>query len=174
MNYLGIDPGLKGGFVVIDDQSRIVSMAKMSTAHDGKRNAVDPAGVWAIYLDAYYDAYSGLWRRRSSDYAGGVLLVAALEKIVAFQMGRTSALNYGEGAGFLKMGLVAAGIPYELVTPQRWKKSLGIPAGSPKPFSVTKALQLFPTAELTKKDDGLADALLMAEWLRRTRTGQDA
>ena len=168
MNYLGIDPGLKGGFVVIDDQSRIVSMAKMPTAHDGKRNAVDSVGVWAIYRDVNRFAWSGI-----SDISV-TPVVAALEKIVAFQMGRTSALNYGEGAGFLKMGLVAAGIPYELVTPQRWKKLLGIPAGSPKPFSVTKALQLFPTAELKKSDDGLADALLMAEWLRRTRTGQDA
>lgn len=168
MQYFGIDPGLKGGFVVIDDKSHIISMHKMPIAHDGKRNAIDPAGVWTIYCAVRGYAYLGI-----SDLSQ-LNLVAALEKIVAFQMGRTSALNYGEGAGFLKMGLVAAGIPYELVTPQRWKKTLGIPAGSPKPFSVTKALQLFPDAELTKKDDGLADALLMAEWLRRTRTGQDA
>jgi crossover junction endodeoxyribonuclease RuvC len=168
MNYLGIDPGLKGGFVVIDDQSKIVSMSKMPTAHDGKRNAIDPLFVWQIYRAVHQHAYMGI-----SDISQ-LNLFAALEKIVAFQMGRTSALNYGEGAGFLKMGLVAANIPYELVTPQRWKKALGIPSGSPKAFSVTKALQLFPSADLKKSDDGLADALLMAEWLRRARTGQDA
>jgi crossover junction endodeoxyribonuclease RuvC len=51
---------------------------------------------------------------------------------------------------------------------------MGIPGGADKDASRLMAQQLFPTlvSELKrKKDHGRADAVLLAEWLRRQREG---
>ena len=56
--------------------------------------------------------------------------------------------------------------PWHLVTPQAWKKSLKLT--SDKQQSLDMARQLWPTAPLDRqKDNGRAEALLLAEWLRR-------
>jgi len=56
--------------------------------------------------------------------------------------------------------------PWMLVTPQKWKKEMGLTAD--KNESLEMARKLWPNAPLTRKmDNGRAEALLMAEWLRR-------
>ena len=56
--------------------------------------------------------------------------------------------------------------PWMLVTPQKWKKELGLT--SDKDLSLNMARELWPDAPLARKmDNGRAEALLMAEWLRR-------
>jgi hypothetical protein len=56
--------------------------------------------------------------------------------------------------------------PWHLVTPQKWKKDMGLT--SDKNESLTMARELWPNAPLTRKmDNGRAEALLMAEWARR-------
>ena len=53
-----------------------------------------------------------------------------------------------------------------MVTPQRWKKDMGL--DSDKDLSLTSARLLWPEASLyRKKDNNRAEALLLAEWLRR-------
>jgi hypothetical protein len=53
-----------------------------------------------------------------------------------------------------------------LVTPQKWKKDMGLT--SDKDLSLAMARELWPTAPLSRKmDNGRAEALLMAEWLRK-------
>jgi hypothetical protein len=53
-----------------------------------------------------------------------------------------------------------------MVTPQKWKKDLKL--DSDKNKSLALARELWPLAPLErKKDNGRAEALLMAEWLRR-------
>jgi len=56
--------------------------------------------------------------------------------------------------------------PWMLVRPQKWKKDMGLT--SDKAESLDMARELWPAAPLTrKKDNGRAEALLIAEWLRR-------
>ena len=56
---------------------------------------------------------------------------------------------------------------WHIVSPQRWKKAMGV--SQDKDSSLTLARELWPNAPLTrKKDHGRAEALLIAEYLRRT------
>jgi crossover junction endodeoxyribonuclease RuvC len=56
--------------------------------------------------------------------------------------------------------------PWHMVTPQTWKKALKL--SSDKQQSLDLARELWPSAPLArKKDNGRAEALLLAEWLRR-------
>ena len=75
--------------------------------------------------------------------------------------------------------LVAIGARYVEPTPHAWKKALGLPKRSGKERkqgkedAVVLATQLFPGINLTpgKKrvpHDGMADAVLIAEYARRT------
>jgi crossover junction endodeoxyribonuclease RuvC len=53
-----------------------------------------------------------------------------------------------------------------LVRPRAWKKDMGLTAD--KDESLSMARELWPDAPLArKKDNGRAEALLIAEWLRR-------
>jgi crossover junction endodeoxyribonuclease RuvC len=55
----------------------------------------------------------------------------------------------------------------EMVLPQAWKKAIGVTADKEK--SLVMARSLFPDAMLTlKKHHGRAEALLIAEYARRT------
>ena len=53
-----------------------------------------------------------------------------------------------------------------MVTPQKWKKDMGLT--SDKAQSMAMARELWPLAPLHRqKDNGRAEALLLAEWYRR-------
>jgi crossover junction endodeoxyribonuclease RuvC len=79
--------------------------------------------------------------------------------------GVTGMFRFGVCYGALKMALAACNVPYTVVTPQKWKKALGIPAGADKEASRQRALQLFPGESVNlcrKKDVARADAMLIA------------
>jgi crossover junction endodeoxyribonuclease RuvC len=79
--------------------------------------------------------------------------------------GVTSTFRFGCAYGGLKMALAACGVPFTIVTPQRWKKALGVLTGADKEASRQRALQLFPdqAANLVRKGDhARADAMLLA------------
>ena len=87
--------------------------------------------------------------------------------------GVTSCFSFGPNFGEILGMLIAFRIPYELVRPQRWKKEFG--CTSDKNTSITVAQRLFPGVDLrrtpkcTKPHDGVAEALLMAEYAKRLR-----
>ena len=62
--------------------------------------------------------------------------------------------------------------PWHLVAPKKWKKLLGL--DSDKDNSLELARSLWPNAPLSrKKDNGRAEALLLAEYLRREQLEYD-
>ena len=65
----------------------------------------------------------------------------------------------------LRMALLAADIPFDLVAPAKWQGALGCRTAGDKNVSKTKAQQLFPGIKITH---AIADALLIAEYGRRT------
>lgn len=86
--------------------------------------------------------------------------------------GVASSFSFGYGLGLWVGIVVALEIPYEMVTPQRWKGVMMNGQGKEKDAARYRAQQLFPTIAdqlARKKDDGRAEALLIAEYGRRSR-----
>lgn len=148
MIYIGIDPGKNGGIAVIkSDKTR---------AH--------------VYSEEYLLLVLGY-------YAEDKQVVCYLEHVHAMpKQGVSSTFNFGMNFGFIQGVLKAYGIPYELVTPQKWKKEFS--CTSDKNTSISVCKRLFPNVNLKatdrcKKDhDGMAEALLIAEYGRRHYNGK--
>lgn len=146
MTYIGIDPGKDGALAVLCE-----------------------GGLVSVVPFFYPDAYKAALRAINGP------AMAILEHVGAMPgQGVTSMFSFGENFGYLKGLLEAFEIPYELVRPQRWKREYGI---SGKNQSVEVCKRLFPGVRLRrtercKKDhDGMAEALLMAEFARRHYAG---
>jgi crossover junction endodeoxyribonuclease RuvC len=91
------------------------------------------------------------------------------------KQGVASSFSFGQGLGMWQGIIAAFGMPLEMPSPQRWKKEILADQGKDKDASRFKAIQLYPAlaSQLSrKKDDGRAEAILMAEYGRRTRKGQ--
>lgn len=141
ITYIGIDPGKDGALAVLSDggEVRVIPF--------------DPEEYRNV-LGAVYGPSR-----------------ACLEHVGAMPgQGVTSMFSFGENFGYIKGLLEAFGISYELVRPQRWKKEFGI---SEKNQSIEVCKRLFPGVPLLKNarckkyHDGMAEALLMAEYARR-------
>ena len=144
MIYIGIDPGKKGGYAAIAGERGI---------------AVSPWDDGQFIEDMRAVAASGA-------------CMACVEKVGAMpRQGVTSMFNFGKSAGFIEGVLSALGIPYQLVTPQRWKKEFTLHNSKQKSVEVCKRLfpdvSLLPTPRCRVASDGMAEALLMAEYARR-------
>lgn len=143
--FLGIDPGKSGGIACIPDRG-------------------DP---WAFKmpetLKDIFDAVAEI--RHNVDEAWGESdVVAVLEQVHSMPgQGVTSCFTFGEGYGALQMALIAAGIPFVKVTPQKWQKALSCMTGGDKNVSKRKAQELFPTIKVTH---AIADSLLLAHYAK--------
>lgn len=86
--------------------------------------------------------------------------------------GVTSMFTFGMGYGRLLGILEALGIPYRLVTPQAWKKTVLAGTTKDKSAAVQFCRRAFPGVSLTPgrkrvPHDGMADALCLAEYGRQ-------
>lgn len=89
-----------------------------------------------------------------------------VEKVTAFNMGRTSAHSFGKSVGVIEGVLATLKLPRTLVIPQTWKKHFSL-IKQDKSASRMLATRLFPQNTddfLRAKDDGRAEALLIAKW----------
>lgn len=141
MIYMGIDPGQNGGIAVITETGDIAKLYPFSEE----------------FLISIGQSFSGK---------------CVLEKVNAMpHQGVVSMFNFGMNYGFIQGVLKAYNIPFELVPPQKWKKEFSVT--SDKNTSIEVAKRLFPQVNLKatercKKDhDGMAEALLLAEYCRR-------
>lgn len=167
MIYVGIDPGITGAVAVID-ANRAISF------YDTPTFELKSNGKTKNVPDQY--AFADILR---DIVAGGPTLVV-IEKVWAMpgkggfgrqSMGATSAFNFGMGFG-LWLGVIAAlKIPVQQVAPTTWKKSMMSDMDKDKDASRIRAIALFPQVADSlklKKHHGRADALLIADWGRRT------
>jgi crossover junction endodeoxyribonuclease RuvC len=139
MNYIGIDPGKSGGIAIITPGGGAYAHKMPETDRD--------------LLD--------LLSEFSADDNRAVL-----EQVHAMPgQGVTSTFTFGRGYGKLEMALCAALIPFETVTPQKWQKLMGCLTKGDKNVSKAAAQRLFPHLKVTH---AIADALLIAEYCRRT------
>jgi Holliday junction resolvasome RuvABC endonuclease subunit len=139
MTFLGIDPGVSGGVAFITPEGH--GAAKM------------PDTVQDVYnLIRHYKADGGTFALLESVHSSPA-------------MGVVSAFTFGKGFGRLEMALTALEVPWEYISPQKWQKALSCLTGGDKNVSKAKAQQLFPGTKITH---AIADALLIAEYARRT------
>ena len=143
MIYVGVDPGKKGGYAVIDGDAVDVFPWDDSSFIDNMADAVNCGTC-----------------------------VACVEKVGAMHgQGVTSMFTFGKSAGFIEGVLAALGIGYQLIPPKTWKAEFGL--NSDKADSIAVCKRLFPgvnllaTDKCRKDSDGMAEALLMAEYARR-------
>ncbi|MHB1260373.1 MAG: hypothetical protein ACYC2H_01520 [Thermoplasmatota archaeon] len=146
--YMGVDPGVSGGIALIDERAVVIFATAMP---DTPRDILDTI--------ARYD--------RS--------VFAVLEHVWSMPgWGNVGPFKFGISFGELRMALTAQTIPFDLVMPKKWQKVMGVvyPKGKPRDKNVTKqrAQALFPSTRVTH---AIADALLLAEYGRRTRRAAD-
>jgi len=152
----------------------------------GKRGAVAyllPSGVVEIFDFPTLAVRKGSGRREYDAAAMVTLLERAhavemrvcIERVHSMpEQGVASTFSFGQGYGIWLGILAALRISYQAVTPQAWKKLLMAGAPKEKSASVLAAGQIFPRAvDLLRGPrgatlDGRADALLLAEYARRT------
>jgi len=148
---IGIDPGLSGALAFLGDKGLIV--IDMPTLKAGSKRAIDEVELARI-IDAAYKL--------------GDIEFAVLEQVATRPgEGAVGAFTFGRGYGLLRGILRAHYIPIIDCTPARWKRDLGIKAGAGKDASRALAKERFQRdAELFNrvKDDGRADASLLAYW----------
>ena len=149
MIYIGIDPGKKGGIGVINEHSTTFAIP---------------------YSDeALKRCLSEIGQQMVLDHRD---VVCCLEQVHAMpKQGVSSTFSFGANYGFIKGVLEICGIPYQEIPPQRWKKEFGLNTDKAKSIDVCR--RLFPSVSLlaTEKSridsDGMAEALLMAEYAKR-------
>ena len=153
MVYIGIDPGKSGAMAIITQPAAGVDVRLGPFAEQDYKNVA----------------------RIARDVAVGCVV----ERVTAMpKQGVTSMFNFGVNFGFIQGLLTAYGIPFELVSPAKWKREFGVT--SDKNTSIAVAQRLFPgvsllrTERCKKPDDGIAEALLMAEYARRKMGGANA
>lgn len=147
MTVIGIDPGLSGAIArTMPDGS--VDCWDMPTIEVNGKKRIDAYGL----VDAIVRC--------------GPVDMIVVEKVQGVQgSGATSAFSFGHGLGLIEGILVALERPHQLVTPQRWTKDLGV--GRDKGEHRRTAQRLFPASAsmfARVKDDGRADAALLAWW----------
>ena len=172
MIYMGIDPGLNGAIAVINRDGSVLEVNDMPVqeiASDGKKKRRIDIRSLSVLFQNILLRYPG------------AIISAGMEQVHAFPdrknkdgtmtrgQGVTSAFAFGRGYGNLEQALVDFQIGFTEISPVRWKKAMlgDMPKG--KGAALYRARQLFPSADLRlAKHEGRAEALLIAEFQRRT------
>ena len=141
--YLGIDPGKSGALAVIYPDGSVETMP------------FDPVRYSRKLSELRYHT-----------------LMCCVEKVSAMPgQGVVSMFNFGHNLGLIEGLLRAYGVPYQLVPPQTWKKEFSLSSDKAKSIEVCQKLfpdvSLLATERSRKPNDGIAEALLMAEYARR-------
>jgi crossover junction endodeoxyribonuclease RuvC len=140
--HIGIDPGMSGGIAALWDNGSPDAYKMPETERD----------VWELVIELSVPGCFAFIER-----------VSAMPK-----QGVSSTFKFGRNYGMLRGMLVAASIPFAEVTPGVWQRALGCLSKGDKNVTKARAQQLFPNVKCTH---AISDALLLAEYGRRKRTG---
>ena len=101
--FLGIDPGKSGGVAMVSKNRNMVFAVKMPQTEEGIARLFEEIGI-ENRPDACY-----------------------LEHVHAVpSQGVTSMFNFGANYGAIKTGLYAARIDFNIVSPVKWQKTVGL------------------------------------------------
>jgi len=148
---IGIDPGLSGAIAIISPESlKIFDMPTMTVERNGKAKRQVSASELAEMLYLYSGRDCHVYCERVGAMAG---------------QGVTSVFSFGRSFGMIEGILAAFKMPVTFVPPATWVKAVG--RGQGKDASRARAMELFPSDQdqfKRVKDDGRADAALIAYW----------
>lgn len=148
---VGIDPGLLGAVAVVDGDELVAVHPMPTTLLDG-RTVTDGRGLCDLLV------------------AIGQVRMVVVERIPGLGpgIGKSSAMSLGWSLGVIHGVLGATARPTSTVTPAEWRRAARIvtPQGSSsdglKRLSLARAGQLWPDRRWRRRDDGIAEAALMA------------
>jgi crossover junction endodeoxyribonuclease RuvC len=159
--FMGIDPGATGAAAFINEE-----------------------GVFLCFLD-YPGSAAGLVAELSDllpaiplDLNQNQIVLAVLEEVHPMpKQGISSTGKFMRNLGQWEGVLAAKKIPYEMITPQRWRRVLdsSVPKKPTKDDLRAYAIKRWPAAaeSLNRvKDHNRAEALIMAEYARLKHLGQ--
>jgi crossover junction endodeoxyribonuclease RuvC len=140
--YVGVDPGMSGAVCVLNGLAECEFIKNDSTETD----IANFIAGWATHNT-----------------------FAVIERVNAMpKQGVSSTFKFGKSYGFLRGCLIAKSVPFEEYTPVVWQRYMGCLSKGDKNVTKARAQQLFPKVKITH---AIADALLIAEFCRRVRTG---
>jgi len=149
---LAFDPGKTGGWALLDEKGKLVEWGRMPVTKE------KPAGYdYKAILDIF------------GEYGPQQCVV---EKVNAHAAPNASAaFSLGGCFEMLKCCAAAYGVPVVYAVPNKWTKEMvSGPKKNDKAAHLADAARLFPEFledSRVKANDGVADAILMAEWARR-------
>jgi crossover junction endodeoxyribonuclease RuvC len=167
---VGIDPGKSGAVCVLGGPSgcEFFDTPTLGAGTKGRRE-----------YDAWEMAHLLKLVNAKSGSNGFCVAIERQQAMPAMLHGRVQggASTFSTGYGYgLWMGIVVAlAMPFEIVSPVSWHKAMLADMPKGMDSSRLKALRLFPDLGdqlKRKKDHGRADALLIAEYIRRKLNGQ--
>lgn len=151
--FVGIDPGAKGAFSVVDDKAKLVDYWIMGDLYEMRQK-----------LMVYHDK----------------LAIVVIERAQAMskqgkKQGAASMFMYGKGYGKLLGMLETLRLPYEEVRPLQWMQKMYVkwPTGKSKEKGreLCKAMHpdvtFKPSGRYKNMHDGLTDATIIAHYARR-------
>lgn len=148
MVIFGIDPGVSGSIVAIDEEGRLIDHMIMPTIMIGKKNRVSGSEIAGFIRQHYWDGAK-----------------AVIEQVGAMPgQGVSSMFSFGHSAGIVEGVVQAMGMQYITVTPQAWKKTAGL-IGKDKDAARSQCLRMYPDEKvlhLKGKGQAVADAILIA------------
>lgn len=167
MIFLGIDCGLEGALAFIADNEAWVTPMPVVHATKGRDR---------------YDLTAILSKITEYEEQRPFAMIEKLQPMPLKHGGAIANFSRGYAMAIVEMAMVATSTPYELVSPRTWQKVMhaGTSGEDLKQRSIMAASRLFPGVSLLrterskKPSDGIAEALLLAEYARRQHVGQKA
>lgn len=155
--FVGVDPGLTGGIVVLDADGGILSKSIMPRREDG---SIDSERVFDIL---------------PTKVLGIDDVFLTIEKVWSFpNQGVSSTFTFGKATGVIIGALeTALSVRAYEVSPQTWQRNLWGNVENTKKAAVEFAETNWPeetflaTARSRKPHQGMIDAACLAEWSRR-------
>lgn len=179
--FIGIDIGKSGGIVAIIEPLLLDGIPQGETKIEVHPTPQLPDGdIDTHQMFRILDAYNSTHE----------IKMVTVEKVHAiFGTGAGATFEFGRSAGIAEGIVCACAVPYQLIAPKIWQKEMwqgvdkvikaGKKSTDTKATSLIAVKRLFPTVSLTdpnkprsiKPHDGIVDALLLAEYGRRTWKG---
>jgi crossover junction endodeoxyribonuclease RuvC len=144
-----IDPGIFGAIAWVSDSGHLIRVADMPTIEVHGKKKVSPQQLVAM-LEEHDD----------------LIKMVAIEDVGVFKgNGAVSMFNFGYSAGILAGVCAGLKLPVSLYRPAVWKRAAGVPAD--KGAARQMAQRFWPGCRDfdRAKDDGRAEAALLARWV---------
>lgn len=164
MTILAVDPGLLGAFCRYDPKLGRLEVEAMPTLYreigrkKNRRLFCDEPGIFAVVTRYALDGAKHLFIEEVNGRPG---------------QSASGAFTFGQGYGAIRMAAIANGLTIEAVPPARWKSTMKVSAD--KDATRERAKLLIPTHAhlfMRKKDDGMAEAALLALYAQRKIDGE--